>query len=212
MGHPHTLRLSRAFYARDSIVVARALLGQRLVRVSDGVRLGGLICETEAYGGPDDPASHAFRRTVRSAIMYGPPGFAYVYFIYGAHHCLNTVTEPNGIPGAVLIRALVPDENLPEMRRRRGLPPATGPVTLRGVADGPGKLCQALGITLQQNGVDLAESNGLFVEAGVEAPEVEVAATPRVGVRGDPEARSRPWRFLWTPGQQPPELAQLGRA
>lgn len=189
-------RLSRAFYARDSVAVARAFLGQRLVRVVDGLQLGGLICETEAYGGPDDPASHAFRLTGRSAIMYGPPGFAYVYFIYGAHHCLNAVTGPDGVPGAVLIRALIPDENLPEMRRRRGLPEAASNPA-RGVADGPGKLCQALGITLEDNGLDLTESDALFVVEEVSVRDDQVVVTPRIGVRGSAEAVSRPWRFYW---------------
>jgi DNA-3-methyladenine glycosylase len=198
---PGARRLSRTFYARDSVVVARALLGQRLVRVVDGVPLAGWICETEAYSGPDDPASHAFRRTDRSAIMYGPPGFAYVYFIYGAHHCLNAVTNPDGMPGAVLIRAVTPVQNLAEMRKRRGLPREQLTGAARGVADGPGKLCQAFGITLAENGLDLTESDTLFIEAGVEAAEVEIAATPRVGVRGDQEARSRPWRFYWAARQ-----------
>jgi DNA-3-methyladenine glycosylase len=189
-------RLSRPFYVRDSVTVARGLLGQRLVRVLDGLRLGGLICETEAYGGTDDPASHAFRRTDRSAIMYGPPGFAYVYFIYGVHHCLNAVTEPDGVPGAVLIRALLPGENLAEMRRRRGLRESVSD-RLRGIADGPGKLCQALGITLGENGLDLTDSDALFVEQGVVVPDDQVVVTPRIGVRGSPEALSRPWRFYW---------------
>jgi DNA-3-methyladenine glycosylase len=194
-------RLSRAFFARDSVAVGRGLLGCRLVRVVDGLRLGGLICETEAYGGPDDPASHAFRRTARSAIMYGPPGFAYVYFIYGAHHCLNAVTEPDGISGAVLIRAFIPDENLSEMRVRRGLRPGLLVDPRRGVADGPGKLCQALGITLRENGLDLTQSDALFVEAGVQVPDDAISTGPRIGVGGDQEARSRPWRFRWSAGQ-----------
>lgn len=200
MADPGTLKLSRAFYARDSVTVARALLGLRLVRVADGVRAGGLICETEAYGGPDDPASHAYRRTGRSAIMYGPPGFAYVYFIYGAHHCLNAVTDPDGSPGAVLIRAVLPDENLAVMRARRDLP-ATSARPLRGVADGPGKLCRALGVTLADNGVDMTTSAALFVEDGGAAPDSEISATPRVGVGGDEEARLRLWRFVWTPAR-----------
>ncbi len=212
MGGPGAMRLPRAFYARDSVTVARELLGTRLVRVVDGVRLGGLICEVEAYGGPDDPASHAYRRTGRSAIMYGPPGFAYVYFIYGAHHCLNAVTHPDGVPGAVLIRAIIPDENLALMRLRRALPPASPANPLRGVADGPGKLCRALGITLAENGLDLAESEALFIEAGAEVPANEVTATPRVGVGGDPEAKLRPWRFHWPAGQQPAQRRDLGRA
>jgi DNA-3-methyladenine glycosylase len=193
----HAARLAREFYERNTVLVARALLGQRLVRIVDGLRLGGRICETEAYGGPDDPSSHAYRRTARSEIMFGAPGFAYVYFIYGAHHCLNAVTEPHGLPGAVLVRALIPDENVAEMRRRRGLS-QTAKDLRRGVADGPGKLCQALGITLADNGASLIEGDFLFIEADHTVEEKFVRVTPRIGVRGDEEARSRPWRFLWS--------------
>jgi DNA-3-methyladenine glycosylase len=164
------LRLTCDFYERNTVLVARALLGQRLVRVVDGFRLSGRICETEAYGGHDDPSSHAYRRTGRSEIMFGAPGFAYVYFIYGAHHCINAVTEPSGIPGAVLIRAMIPDENLREMRLRRGLS-ASAPDMRRGVADGPGKLCQALGITLSDNGSNLVEGDALFIEVGEQVAE-----------------------------------------
>lgn len=184
-------RLPRAFFARDAASVARALLGQRLVRVGDGQRLSGLICEAEAYGGPDDEASHAYRRTPRSAIMYGPPGFAYVYFIYGMHYCLNVVTEEDGQPGAVLIRALQPDEGIEHMRARRaGVP-------VQRIADGPGKLCQALAITQAQNGLDLATCTELFIEAGLEVPDALVQITRRIGVRGSEAARGRLWRFLW---------------
>lgn len=189
-------RLSRDFYEQDTVQVARDLLGQRLVRVVDGVRLSGRICETEAYGGADDPSSHAYRRTARSAIMFGAPGLAYVYFIYGTHHCINAVTAPDGIPGAVLIRALIPDEGLAEMRARRGLPPAAADLRRR-VADGPGKLCQALGITLTDNGADLTASDALFIEEDEPVAEGVIRVTARVGVGGDEEARSRPWRFLW---------------
>src|SRR5271157_4940399 len=97
-------RLMQPFFARDTVIVARALLGKRLVRVLDGQRLSGLIAETEAYRGTNDQASHAYRLTPRSAIMYGPPGRAYVYVIYGRNYCLNMVTETAGLPGAVLIR------------------------------------------------------------------------------------------------------------
>ena len=107
------------FYERDTLVVARALLGQRLVRVLNGQRVSGLICETEAYAGADDPASHAYRRTPRSAIMFGPPGVAYVYFIYGMHHCLNAVTACDGHPGAVLIRGIFPAEGIETLRGHR---------------------------------------------------------------------------------------------
>ena len=187
-------RLPRAFYERDAATVARALLGQRVVRVLDGQRVGGLICETEAYGGADDQASHAYRRTPRSAIMYGPPGYAYVYFIYGMHFCLNAVTEADGQPGAVLIRAIVPDEGVAIMRGRRG---RVSERSDRSLTDGPGKLCQALGITRAQNGIDLTASAELFVEAGVAVADDQVEITPRIGVRGDEIARGRLWRFVW---------------
>ena len=188
------MRLPSAFFARDTVVVARALLGQRLVRVFEGARLSGLICEVEAYRGADDRASHAYRRTPRSAIMYGPPGHAYVYFIYGMVFCLNAVTEAAEHPGAVLIRAIVPQEGLPLMRGRR---PG---ISDRRLTDGPGKLCQALGVTQALNGVDLTTSAELFIEAAAAVPDAEIVATPRVGVRGDEAARLRPWRFVWQPG------------
>ena len=123
--------------------------------------------------------------------MYGPPGFAYVYFIYGTHHCLNAVTDPDGIPGAVLIRALIPDEGLDAMRQNRGLSPPRGCARARaGMADGPGKLCQALGITIAENGRDLTEGAQLFIEPGAPAPEEQIVAAPRIGVRGDEETRA----------------------
>lgn len=185
-------RLARAFYAQPSVITARELLGQRLVRIlEDGQRLSGLICETEAYGGPDDEASHAYRRTPRSKIMYGPPGYAYVYLIYGMHYCLNAVTELDGIAGAVLIRAILPEENLEAIRARRpGVPDAR-------LCDGPGKVCQALGITIAQNGLDLVTSEQLFIEAAPPIATQDLLITPRIGVRGNPEVRNRPWRFVW---------------
>jgi DNA-3-methyladenine glycosylase len=183
--------LLHAFYERDSATVARALLGQRAVRVLDDQRVSGLICETEAYGGADDQASHAYRRTPRSAIMYGPPGYAYVYFIYGMHFCLNAVTEADGQPGAVLIRAIAPDEGIAIVRSRRGR------VSERSLTDGPGKLCQALGIARAQNGVDLTASAELFIETGVAVADDQVEITPRIGVRGDEIAQGRLWRFVW---------------
>jgi DNA-3-methyladenine glycosylase len=188
-------RLARPFFARDTVTVARALLGQRLVRTIAGIRLSGLICEAEAYAGPDDRASHAFRRTPRSAIMYGPPGYAYVYFIYGMYFCLNVVTEAAGRPGAVLLRAAVPQEGIETLRAHR-----SGARDSR-IADGPGKLCAAMGITGAQNGLDLCTSEDLFLEAGLAVPDGAVTATPRVGVRGDASALTRPWRFVWHPAR-----------
>ena len=183
--------LPSSFYKRDTVVVAPALLGQRLVRMLNGRRLSGLIYETEAYGGADDPASHAYRRTPRSAIMFGPPGVAYVYFIYGMHHCLNAVTACDGHPGAVLIRGIFPAEGIEIMRGQR-------PGVVDGhLADGPGKLCQALRITLALNGGDLTEEAELFITAGEQVNTREIMATHRIGVRGDEETRTQPWRFVW---------------
>jgi DNA-3-methyladenine glycosylase len=190
-------RLPRAFYERPTLTVARELLGQRLVRVLAGIRLSGLICETEAYGGPDDESSHAFRRTRRSAIMYGAPGHAYVYRIYGIHHCLNAVTEPADQPGAVLIRAIFPQEGLDIMRGHRDVR------TDAHLTDGPGKLCEALAIDLAQNGLDLVNGETISIEADARAADAEVRMAPRIGVRGSTEARERPWRFVWTPVTAP---------
>jgi len=197
--HPLSATLSRAFYAGDAVAVARALLGQRLVRILDGVRLAGRICETEAYRGPDDAASHGYRRTPRSSIMYGPPGIAYVYFIYGNHHCLNVVTDADGVSGAVLLRGVIPLAGLDVMRARRGTLMATRRDPLAGLADGPGKLTEALGVSLAQNGLDLTLRGELFIEADAPAPGEEVVTTPRIGIGGDEEARLRPWRFVWQP-------------
>jgi DNA-3-methyladenine glycosylase len=188
-----TARLPRSFYERDTLIVARDLLGQRLVRVLPaGLLLTGLICETEAYRGADDRASHAFTRTPRSEVMYGPAGHAYVYFIYGMHFCLNVVTEPAGLPGAALLRGLIAEEGLAEMRARR---PAAG----RHLTDGPARLCQAFGVTLALNGADLTASDELFIAAGDAPSPADIVQTPRIGVRGDAETRGRPWRFLWRP-------------
>jgi DNA-3-methyladenine glycosylase len=183
--------LPRSFYERDTVIVAPALLGQRLVRILNGRRRSGLICETEAYGGADDPASHAYRRTPRSAIMFGPPGVAYVYFIYGMHNCLNAVTAGDGHPGAVLIRGFIPAEGIETMRGQR-------PRVADGhLANGPGKLCQALGITWALNGSDLTDNSELFITTEEQVAEREIITTPRIGVRGDEETRTRPWRFVW---------------
>ena len=144
-------RLPRRFFAGPTLRVARELLGQRLVHLSGGLRLDGMIIETEAYIDQTDLACHArFGRTPRSGVMYGPPGRAYVYFTYGMHWMLNIVTEAEGFPAAVLIRAIRPEAGLAVMQARRGadVPPAR-------LTDGPGKLAQALGIDGALNGHDL---------------------------------------------------------
>jgi len=192
-----TRHLRRDFFVRDTLTVARELLGQRLVRVLDGERLTGHIVEVEAYIGEDDQACHArFGRTRRNAPMYGPPGHAYVYLIYGMHHCLNIVTEREGYPAAVLIRALEPLEGIDEMRARRGGRPDL-PLT-----SGPARLCQALDIDRQFNGADMCAPDAiLFLEEGTFVPDEAVATGPRIGVRGDGVAATSPWRF-YTQGNQ----------
>ncbi len=185
------MRLRHAFFARDTLMVARDLLGRRLARLVDGNRLTGTIVETEAYVGEGDEASHASPGlTRRNASMYGPPGHAYVYLIYGIHHCFNVVTEREGFPAAVLIRALEPLDGLDVMRRRRG-----GRVDEELTA-GPGRLCEALAIDLQLNGADLCSPEArLFLEAGLPVRDEDVVAGPRINVRGDEAAVRAPWRF-----------------
>lgn len=181
-----------SFYSISTPQVARALLGMTLVRRLDGRRAAGRILETEAYRGEEDLACHARSGpTPRNAPMYGPPGRAYVYFVYGLHWCLNIVTEPAGFPAAVLIRALQPLEGFDLIAARRpGVPPARW-------TDGPAKLCQALAIDGSFNHLDLTDPAGpLWIEAGPSVPDDQVLASPRVGVTYAPEPwRSIPWRF-----------------
>ncbi len=184
-------QLSRAFFARPTLVVARALLGQRLVRLRDGQRLSGRIVETEAYIGEDDQACHARAgKTARTQVMYAPPGHAYVYFTYGMHWMLNLVTEAEGFPAAVLVRAIGPEEGEAVMRQLRRRPDA-------GLADGPAKLTQALEITGALNGSDVcAREAVLFVERTRPAPNDAVVCEPRVGLGKTPEPwKSLPWNF-----------------
>jgi DNA-3-methyladenine glycosylase len=192
------VRLPRGFYARETLTVARSLLGRRLVRVLDGERISGRIVETEAYIGEDDEASHASPGpTERNASMYMEAGHGYVYLIYGMYHCFNIVTERAGFPAAVLVRALEPVEGLDLMRERRGPVGARSETEL---TSGPGRLCQALAIDRHQDGVDLcAPDSPLFLEPGEPAAAGAVAAGPRVNVRGDRAAVEAPWGF-WIEG------------
>lgn len=185
------MRLDRRFFARDTLEVARDLLGRRLVRVVEGRQLAGRIVEVEAYVGEGDEASHASPGlTERNTSMYGPPGHAYVYLIYGMHTCFNVVTGQTGFPAAVLVRALEPVEGLEVMRERRGGRPDEE------LTSGPGRLCEALAIDLRFDGADLcAPEIPLFLEAGEPTPVERVASGPRINVRGDETALSVPWRF-----------------
>jgi DNA-3-methyladenine glycosylase len=169
--------------------VARALLGKTLWRRAEAGLTAGVIVETEAYDGANDPASHAWRgRTRRNAVMFGPPGRAYVYFTYGMHYCLNAVTGPAGRASAVLLRALQPLVGLDIMRERRG-----AHIPERDLARGPGRLCQALGITTADDRTDLASDALWISEAAEDASAFSIAATPRIGVT---RAAERPWRFV----------------
>ena len=176
--------LPRTFYERPAVDVARALLGKVLVHGPTA----GVIVETEAYLGGDDLASHSARGiTDRTRVIFGPPGHAYVYFIYGMYECLNLVAEPEGRPGCVLIRAIEPVAGIEIIRRRR--PSAR---KLEDLASGPGKLTLALAITRAQNGADVTRGS-LVVREPAEPHAIEIQVTPRIGITRCAEL---PLRFL----------------
>ena len=181
--------LPPAFYDRPTLTVARELIGARLVRVLNETRLVGVILEAEAYIGETDLGCHAKAGlTPRTRIMFGPPGHAYVYFTYGNHWMLNAVTEKEGFPAAVLIRAIQPVEGVRVITRRRNGRDSFG----------PGKLTQAMGISGKDNGKDLTTPpGGLWIEEGIRVPDSAVTIGPRVGLNTVPEPwKSKPWRFL----------------
>lgn len=180
--------LPRAWYDRDTLSVARALLGCVLVHQrADGPRLAGRIVETEAYHQDGDLAAHSYGgRTARNAVMFGRPGFLYVYFIYGMHYCLNVVTEAEGVGCAVLIRGLEPLEGEAEMQRLRG-----PKIARKQWTNGPAKLCRALGIDRAHNGCDLTGSQ-VFVCAGAPVADDAVVTTTRIGIS---KSVDLPWRF-----------------
>jgi DNA-3-methyladenine glycosylase len=202
IGHGLTqARLSREFYSRPTLDVARDLLGKVLVHNRRGVRTSGVIVEAEAYIGETDPACHAAPGpTRRNGPLYGAPGHAYVYLNYGIHCLVNVVTEPAGSPAAILVRALSPLDGLVTMRRRRARlvrgRNARGDRTLNDhdLCRGPGNLTMAMGITLVENRLDLLgerlfiEDRGLTVE--------QIAWGPRIGIK---VGTDRPWR-LWVAG------------
>lgn len=183
--------MPRTFFERQPDLVARAVLGKLLVRRTRDALLVGRIVEVEAYFGNGDPAAHAAAgRTARNAVLFGPAGHAYVYFIYGMHSCLNISCEPTGQAGSVLVRALEPLEGVAQMAALRGL--AHAPPRL--LTSGPGRLCQAFGITrATHNGVDLLsdKSDLQLRDDGYEAQTI--LSTPRIGIT---KAAERPMRFL----------------
>jgi DNA-3-methyladenine glycosylase len=184
--------LAREFYERDSLEVAPDLLNKVLVAV-DG--RAGRIIEVEAYRGPDDPASHAYRGpTTRNAIMWGPAGHLYVYFTYGMHWCANVVTGLPGVPQGILFRALDPLAGVAAMRAARW----RGQKLQRDVdlCRGPARLAQALGITGADSGTDLTDTASFWIAGDGTPPPQPVASGPRVGIS---VATERPWRY-WVPG------------
>jgi DNA-3-methyladenine glycosylase len=190
------VKLPREFYDRPTLDVARDLIGQVLVHNRRGVRTSGVIVEVEAYIGESDPACHAAPGpTRRNALLYGPAGYAYVYLNYGIHSLVNVVTEADGSPAAVLIRALDPREGLAIMRRRRGRAMKGRPLrptrrlTDHELCRGPGNLTMAMGITLAENGCDLL-GDQLFIERG-DGPGQRLLWGPRIGIAVGTE---RPWR------------------
>jgi len=171
-------KLRRAFYARETLDVARELIGMHLVFSADGAYKRARIVETEAYKGPDDLAAHSARgRTPRNEVMFGPPGHTYVYLIYGIWHCLNFVTAETGTPHAVLIRALEPLDDIAESTW------------------GPGLLCRALGIDRSHNGLDLCGER-IWLERPDRFRAPSVSCAPRIGVDYAGDWAQRPWRFF----------------
>ena len=178
------------FYARDTEVVARHLLGCVLECWSDGSVISGRIVETEAYLGEHDPACHAaIGRTPRTETLYGPPGTFYVYFVYGTHWCCNAVTRRAGLPSAVLIRALEPLAGINRMWSRR-------PVARRetDLTSGPGKLCAALGIDGRHNGLSL-QVRPVTIRQGTPVGDRDVVVTPRIGI--NPANPALDWPLRW---------------
>ena len=185
--------LPRAFYLQPTLRVARELLGKVLVHETPEGVTAGRIVEVEAYRGPRDRAAHSSggHRSPRNEVMYGPPGRAYVYFIYGMHHCVNVVCQRPDVPEAVLLRALEPLEGEALMRMRRGLPDAPAWRLCRG----PGALCRAMGIARAENAADLVRGPLRILDAPV-LPAGRVARTPRIGVDYAGADAARPWRLV----------------
>ncbi len=185
--------LPASYYQRPVVDVARDLIGKLLVRQLEGFRVSGLICETEAYDGEQDRACHARSgRTDRNSVMYGKAGRAYVYFTYGMHWMLNCVCGPEGYPAAVLIRALIPQEGLEIIARRRA------GISEKDWCSGPARLTRAFAIGRECNNIDLTDNqSGLFVEDKPGIPEENIIRTQRIGIQyaGEPWV-SLPWRYV----------------
>lgn len=182
----HGRKLPRSFYEQPTLEVAKQLLGKYLVRVTETGPVVGKIVETEAYVGPEDRASHASRgRTRRTEVMFGPPGYAYVYLIYGMYYCFNVVTEREGYPAAVLVRAVEPMSPLQSRSPNRS----------NLLTNGPGKVCRYFGIDRSFNGIDLCRSVLFIEDRRTWIPPEEIAQAPRIGVDYAGRWKDMPWRF-----------------
>ncbi len=184
--------LPRAFYNRDPRLVGPDLLGKILVRRQGRKLLTGRIVEVEAYLGADDPAAHSFiGRTPRNAVLFGPPGLAYVYFIYGNHFCLNVSCLPDGVAGGILFRAVEPINGVEEMFELRGIAEGSD---LKRLTSGPGRLAAAFGITRERdNGKDLTDSRSDLYIADEGSTPPQVVITKRIGIR---KAAEMPLRYI----------------
>ncbi len=180
--------LGKLDYHQPTLTLARNLLGNYLVRKQGNQVLSGRIVEVEAYHQDGDRAAHSFAgKTPRNAVMFGPPGFLYVYFIYGMHYCMNVVTEAQGIGAAILIRAMEPLEGIETMRLNRG-----PQIPVRDLTNGPAKCCRAFAVDNNENGLSLMSSH-LFLEEGAIHSGEETASSPRIGIS---KSRELPWRFF----------------
>lgn len=186
-------QLPKSFYAdKDVVKLAKKLLGKRLCTIIDGKYTSGIITETEAYAGVTDKASHAYggRNTERTRIMFEEPGTAYVYLCYGIHHLFNIVTNKKGIPHAILIRAIQPEEGIEIMMERRKKQKVD-----KTFSGGPGTVSQTLGIHTKHSGINLLGNEIWVEETGIKIPEKEIVAGPRIGVDYAGEDAKLPYRF-----------------
>lgn len=191
-----TEKLERKFYERSTLIVAKDLLGKYLFHISREGETVGKVVETEAYLGIDDPASHTYRGrlTERTRLLFGPPGHVYVYLIYGMYLCFNLTVERKGRPGAVFIRAIEPVNGLEIMCRRRGFKELNSK-NLVNLTNGPGKLCQAMGITKDLYGEDLC-GDKIFLTQGEKISPEKIDRTPRINIEYAKESKEYPWRFI----------------
>lgn len=178
--------LPKKFYQRDTVIVAKELLGKKLTRKIGNYEMSGTIIETEAYRHKDDPASHAFRNiTDRNKVMFGEVGIAYVYFTYGMHYCFNVVAKKMKTPaGAVLIRGIIPEKGIKKMQENRNIE------NLKNLTNGPAKLTQALEITKEHYGIDLTKKTELYIEEGLEIKKIKKST--RIGIK---DGKEMLWNF-----------------